>query len=280
MKIETRGREQMIIAGISFFMLYCIQVCFCSDSSDYIQQIESQFKTVDTDWAHQSAGEYIVENNVWNKRNTENYRQKIGIKKSKHGAIRAGWGWEWPASSSIVAFPDIIFGKNPWADESTTSRLPVQIKNIDSLYVELKMTHLGHGHRNTAFQIWLTDNPACRPEHIRHEIMIWLRNDGLPLAPVRKTLDIDGKQYKLSVMENFGDPQLKPPLKWTYCSFLEPEIFMQGSVNIKRFLNKLIDEGLVSPEEYVAVINFGNEIRDGAGLTVVDNYRISVKSAH
>ncbi len=272
MKFSMRS----IMSGASIFLIGSSAFSY-DNNSDYVHQIETTFTTVSKDWEHQSAGEYLVENNVWNKGQTKEYIQKIGIKKARFGAVKAGWGWNWPESPDIRAFPDIMFGKNPWAESSTTSRLPVKISELNSLYADIKALHLGNGHRNMAFQMWLTADPVSRPEHIRHEVMIWLRNDGLPLAPIRKAIEIGGKEYALSVMKNFGDPQLNPPIKWDYCSFFKPTPVTEGRVDIKAFLNALIDEGLVSPQEYVAVINLGNEIRDGSGLTVLENYKITVE---
>ncbi|HEX2959164.1 MAG TPA: hypothetical protein VHO70_20185 [Chitinispirillaceae bacterium] len=273
MKLSLKG----IVICASLFSISTAAYSY-DNNSDYINQIETTFSTVFQDWEHQVEGEYLVENNVWNKGQTKDYIQKIGIKKGRHGAVKAGWGWSWPGSPVITAFPDVMFGKNPWAESSTTPRLPVQISKISALYADLKAIHLGNGHRNTAFQIWLTADPVSRPEHIRHEIMIWLRNDGLPLAPNQKEMEIKGEKYTLSVMKDFGDPQLNPPIKWDYCSFLVPKPFMEGRVDIKAFLDFLIEDGLVSPHEYVAVINLGNEIRDGEGLTVLESYKITVDS--
>lgn len=69
-----------------------------------------------------------------------------------------------------MAFPDILYGKNPWADSSTTPLLPVRLSSIQSLSVDLEQD--GPGHRNTAFQIWLTDSLGNKPANITREIMV------------------------------------------------------------------------------------------------------------
>lgn len=244
--------------------------------SDSIVELWQTFSPVTADWERQAAGEYFVENNVWNKRDIKDYRQAVGIRKLSDGAVAAGWSWEWPTSWNIVAFPDLVFGKNPWAQTSTTPKLPVRLSDIDSLHADFDILHEGHGHRNLSFQMWLTNDPASLPHHITHEIMIWIRNDDIPFAPVVGPAEVSGANYTLSRMQNHGDPNLKPQINWTYLSFARTEPFLKGRLDIKAFYDTLSARGLVANDLYLANINLGNEVRDGAGLVVVKSYKISL----
>lgn len=246
--------------------------------SDSILRAWASFAPVRDDWAQQAAGEYVVENNVWNKGDAKEYRQGVAIRALPDGAVAAGWSWEWPRSPNIVAFPDLIFGKNPWAGKSTSPKLPVRLSDIDSLYADFDILHEGRGHRNLSFQMWLTNDSASLPRHITHEIMIWIRNDDLPLAPVLDDhLDVGGARYALSRMENHGDPNLKPSLSWTYLSFARSEPLLEGRLDLKAFYDTLVGRGLVSRSAFLADINLGNEVRDGTGLVVVRSYRVAVR---
>jgi hypothetical protein len=140
--------------------------------SDSIRQLWKSFAPVTADWAQQAASEYYVENNVWNKRDTKDYRQSVGIRKLSEGAVAAGWEWDWPTSWNIVAFPDLVFGKNPWAQSSTTPKLPVRLSDIDSLYADFDILHEGRGHR--------TDTGRSRPSSPRGN-----RRSPLPGAKIR-----------------------------------------------------------------------------------------------
>lgn len=275
------------LAGIlgSLFLLGCTAIQSTStpppmpsgEFSDSIVESWKTFAPVTADWERQTAGEYFVENNVWNKRDAKDYRQAVGIRKLSDGAVAAGWSWEWPTSWNIVAFPDLVFGKNPWAETSTTPRLPVRLSEIDSLHADFDILHEGHGHRNLSFQMWLTNDPASLPQHITHEIMIWIRNDDLPFAPVVGPVDVAGAKYTLSRMQNHGDPNLKPQINWTYLSFARTEPFLKGRLDIKAFYDTLSARGLVANDLYLANISLGNEVRDGTGLVVVKSYKISLK---
>ncbi|HNY29495.1 MAG TPA: hypothetical protein PKO15_01285 [Fibrobacteria bacterium] len=249
-----------------------------SPFSDSLQALWRTFTPASADWAQQTAGEYYVENNVWNKGDAKDYRQSVGIRKLTDGAISAGWTWEWPTSWSIVAFPDVIFGKNPWAPASTCPKLPARLSDIDSLHVDLDLLHEGEGHRNTSFQMWLTNDSAALPQHITHEIMIWIRNDDLPLAPFHAQMEVSGSKYIVSRMQNHGDPNLKPRLSWTYLSFARTEPFAKGRLDIKAFYDTLANRGLVDRNLYLANISLGNEVRDGVGMVVLKSYRISLKN--
>jgi len=245
-----------------------------TENEDYFEQLHRYYKTPTTaDWEQQYAGEYFVENNVWNKGKTQGYRQEIGIQANKDGSVSAAWAWEWPASSEIVAFPDILYGKNPWAPQSSTPKMPVALKNIDTLTAEFEFTHYGYGHRNSSFQIWLTTDIAD-DKHLLNEIMIWIRNDNLPPAPFLKSDTIGGEPFSITVLKNHSDPNLVPPVHWTYYAFINPRLDWKGKIDLLAFFKMLIQDKLIDPNAYLAVINFGNEIREGKGITALNNYRI------
>ena len=245
-----------------------------TENEDYFEQLHRYYKTPATaDWEQQYAGEYFVENNVWNKGKTQGYRQEIGIQTNKDGSVSAAWAWEWPASSEIVAFPDILYGKNPWAPQSSTPKMPVALKNIDTLTAEFEFTHYGYGHRNSSFQIWLTTDIAD-DKHLLNEIMIWIRNDNLPPAPFLKSDTIGGEPFSITVLKNHSDPNLVPPVHWTYYAFINPRLDWKGKIDLLAFFKMLIQDKLIDPNAYLAVINFGNEIREGKGITALNNYRI------
>ncbi|HQF55051.1 MAG TPA: hypothetical protein PK208_08045 [Fibrobacteria bacterium] len=230
------------------------------------------------DWERRSAGPYYVENNVWNKGATgPGYRQHVGIRPLAGAAVEAGWAWDWPTCSKIVAFPDILHGKNPWADSSTTPLLPMRLSSIASLHADLDLEQGGTGHRNTAFQIWLVDSAGDKPENITREVMVWIANDDLPFPPVVDRLRVGGREWALSKMENHGDPNIKPRLRWTYLSFSGKERISRGRIDLKEFFDTLVVRGMVSPRERLAVINLGNEIRDGKGFLHLRSYRIDLR---
>jgi len=245
-----------------------------TENENYFQQLHRYYQTpATTDWEQQHTGEYYVENNVWNKGNSKDYRQEIGIQANKDGSVSVAWAWEWPAGSEIVAFPDILYGKNPWAPQSSTPQMPVALKDIDTLTAEFEFTHYGYGHRNSSFQIWLTTDVAD-DKHLLNEIMIWIRNDNLPPAPFLKSDTIDGQPFNITILKNHGDPNLVPPVHWTYYAFVNPRLDWKGKIDLLAFFKMLIEDKLIDPNAYLAVINFGNEIRDGKGITALNNYRI------
>lgn len=261
-------------AALFFAVTFAAAASRFTENGDFFEQLRRVYPHPATaDWEHQYAGEYFVENNVWNKGSTRDYRQEIGIRENQDSSVSVAWAWDWPESPVIVAFPDILYGKNPWAAESSTPKMPVAIKDLDTLTAEFGFTHYGYGHRNSSFQIWLTTDSAD-DRHLLNEIMIWIRNDNLPPAPFLKNDSIAGEPFTVTTLENHGDPNLKPAIHWNYYAFVNPRLDWKGRIDLLAFLKYLIKNKLIDPDAYVAVINFGNEIRDGKGITALDHYRI------
>jgi hypothetical protein len=223
------------------------------------------------DWYRRSAGEYQIENNVWNKGNTHAYEQCVFLEEYP-GGFEAGWAWNWPGIRfDVRAYPNIIYGKNPWLP-STSPNLPVRIGDLGCLEAQLDVAQQGSGKGNLAFDLWLTSSPAAQPSDITREIMIWLSRDGFFSAglPV-DTMEIDGHPMRLWKKENHNPSE---DYRWTYLAFVLKSDLTQGSLNLSEFLNYLVENKHISPDEYLAAIQLGNEIVSGFGRTLIRGYQI------
>jgi hypothetical protein len=247
-----------------------------SEKRDDVAELKAQYHCLTKDWEKREVGGYIVENNVWNKGDRSDYSQCVFLEPEASGAVRAGWAWKWNnPTNDVVAYPDIIFGKNPWFETSTTTTLPARIREAGDVEILLDVEHTGTGKRNLAFQVWLTNASAATPKSVTREVMIWLENNGLrPAGTKIADLSLDGKALELWENPRHGDPN---GLEWNYFAFVYKTPLLQGQVPLSKMLEYLVETGRVAPDEYLAGINLGNEIINGSGQTLLKRYRVLLK---
>lgn len=236
----------------------------------------SDVEMICDDWALIENGEYRAENNTWGKGTISGWSQCIGLGNNTDGTLHGRWTWDWlNAGGNVKAYPEIVFGQKP-GSSTTSLSLPEKINRIGSATVSYDFTSNYTGSGNTAFDIWLTDtnNPSTwGVPPITHEIMIWLdRYGGMsPGGAWKERVELDGSTYTVNVGENYGDG-------WRYIAFVsaKPQLGA-GTLNLASFLEYLLEKGLVTGEEYLASIEFGNEIVTGTGETLVDRYEVTVQ---
>ncbi len=64
---------------------------------------------------------------------------------------------------------------------------------------------------------------------------------------------------------------------WTYLAFVQKTSSPTTSIPIAELLQYLVDNQHVQPDEYLASIEFGNEIINGDGETLVDEFIVNIK---
>ncbi len=219
-------------------------------------------------------GSFRVENNTWGKGDLTGWSQCIGLKANADGTAAARWKWDWPASgSNVKAYPEVIYGQKP-GGTSTTPDLPRQVNGLNELVVSYDYTTTTSGSGNLAFDVWLTDtdNPdTFGVPPITTELMIWVDNFGSlgPGGNWEEVIKIDGVPYSLYTAKNWGDG-------WDYVAFVmtEPQT---GDINVVSFLKYMKEKGLITGEEYVASVEFGNEVVGGKGETFLNMFSVSVR---
>jgi hypothetical protein len=192
------------------------------------------------------------------------------------GTIVGRWKWEWSNSDGhVTAYPEVIFGQKP-GTPSTSTALPRKMSAIRVATVSYDVSSTRTGSGNTAFDIWLTNtaNPATfSAPPITHEVMIWLDAYGgmRPDGTLVDQVVLDGVLYSVYVAENVGQG-------WRYVAFLRttPQLGA-GTINLAAFLSHVQSMGLATGDEYVAAIEFGNEVINGAGETRLDSYAVSLE---
>jgi Glycosyl hydrolase family 12 len=175
---------------------------------------------------------------------------------------------------NVKGYPEIIFGQKP-GGTTTTKALPIRLSDIGLLTVSYDVTSNYSGSGDVVFDIWLTDTPnpsSFGTPPITHEIVVWLDQQGAlgPGGNFKERVNINGSIYAVFVTPKWGEG-------WKYVAFFSLQSRLgAGTVDLGSFLTYMQDKNLAIGTEYLASIEFGNEIATGSGETIVKSYSVSL----
>ena len=222
--------------------------------------------------------EISLENNTWNAANlnSNSYRQCINTASiTNHDLV--GWQWSYPDDAhGINAYPELIYGKKPWHNRSTTSDIPKQIATIERLKVRYKATiSRNQGEYNLAFDNWISSSANSRPEDIQFEFMIWEdAHEIRPFGDYRATVATSQGNYRLYT----GEPDWEPAgSNWTYLAFVRENNRTEGIVDIDELLDYLVLNDIVPEDSYLSSIEFGTEVGNSKGYAVIEEFSIDLQ---
>ena len=221
---------------------------------------------------------YAVLNNVWNKGATSGpYKESVFREGRPADSAVFGWEWQWPSSTNVVAYPEVIYGTKPWGpDLGTVDGLPLQIgsRNLTARFdIELD----AHGFYNMAFELWFVSGLPPSPQKITHEIMIWNVNHYGDPAGIRvDTVTIGGVVYDVFVREGHGDASGKNANRWTYIAFSARTPVLKGFLPLGSFIDYLLARNILNRNLYITSVELGNEIMEGDGKVRVKDYAIDL----
>ncbi|WNO10045.1 GH12 family glycosyl hydrolase domain-containing protein [Teredinibacter sp. KSP-S5-2] len=180
--------------------------------------------------------------------------------------------WKWDLSRPIERplYPQIIFGKKPWEEWSTSEVLPKKISELKSAITQVVYrTFASEPDKiNAAYDIWITNDAQSKTEHIEAELMIWTSGEMLPpFAPISEET-VDGVLYDFYYYNGWENP---------YIVFRRKTPAYDLSLNIQSFLTRLIEKGYITESHYLASVEFGNEVHAGFGETRVSLFSVVIE---
>lgn len=221
------------------------------------------FKTINNKW-----GEYKLKKD-------EEYIQSIFKSDNK-----VGWRYSTPNKNrGVIGFPEMFIGKSPFGGESTSIQFPKKIKDIIkiianydvSMYIEPKKYNL-------VFDLWITRNNKPEVKDISHEIMIWEdRNVASPAGKFIMKVNTSFGIYKVyhtwmdRSSENLGIDG------WYFTAFVRQDRRRNGVVDVKEIIDIMISEGILNENHFLSTVEFGNEIYNSCGYTIINEYRLDIK---
>jgi len=184
--------------------------------------------------------------------------------------IPDGWTWGWAdVGYDVQAFPSVVIGRSPWAERSTDSRFPVKVGDLRRLEVQVDIRTTASGEFNTVMDLWLTDNKHSGPDGIRAELMIWLvRGTMNPVGTSRGKRSVGNDTYELFVGDVEGA---------VYAAFVSQAKVSSGNVDLLALVQVLVEEGIISDNWYISVLELGNEVVSGSGQSLVETYSATVE---
>jgi hypothetical protein len=226
-------------------------------------------KTLCDAWTELRISDYLVSNNVWGEEGISDYTQCL-VKPSPHLSFPIGWTWDWPRQPDRVkAYPEIIYGWKPWSKHSTTPNLPAQISQLESMLLHYDVDTTSTGSYNLMVDLWLCNSSTPSEDTITNEIAIWLQyQDWQMHLPPTDTVTIDGEEY-VFYNGNVGHAA------WPYLAFVKRSSGKQGTIDMRQFLDYLVQNQHISATDYLTSVEMGNEIRGGTGKTLVYEYSIT-----
>jgi hypothetical protein len=231
-----------------------------------------------TDGALLNVDEYRSENNTWGKGSLTGWSQciGIGIGSGPSSSVSARFTWNWLSSGgNVKAYPELIFGLKPGSD-STTASLPRQVNTLQALTVQYDVSSTHSGSGNTALDIWLTNTATptgFSVPPITHEVMVWLESYGgmSPGGTFQESAAVDGVSYDVYTGDNFG-------AGWRYIAFKRTAGQLgSATLNIKALLDYAQSKNYLSGTEFVASVEFGNEVIAGTGDTKISQFSVTAQ---
>jgi hypothetical protein len=200
---------------------------------------------------------------------------------------KLGWDFDRGACGGMKQHPDypeIEFGVQPFASASsfsTTELLPAQIKDIMSASValdNLMVTIENATTWNVNFEFWLTErNPLVDREDpgiYAEVIAFWGWQDDWACDKDGEVTS-SGKAWRLCHQDDAWAGGM-----WRYYQFRDttgPQNTVNGTVDVKAFLDWLVNTRGFSPELWVTRIEVGTEIDDNTkGGVIMDNITFEV----
>ncbi len=234
-------------------------------------------------WAAHVDGPYKYENNQWGHKKATGKFEQCLLKRTVEGRTEIGWTWNWPGvDPSVFSYPEIIFGWKPWSGgKPSDSRFPLKVGDVQHLAIHYTVETRASGSYNLAPEIWLTRSSQWseepNPGLITAEIMFWMdyKDTARPAGAVIDEPTIDGIKYELWKADSIGD--MGGGKGWVLYSFKSPIVQHQGSISIHNLLGYMMKKQLVRPDEYVASVEFGNEVMGGTGTTWVKRFQVEVR---
>jgi hypothetical protein len=106
--------------------------------------------------------------------------------------------------------------------------------------------------------------------------MFWMDHagDSQPAGPQIDRPTFGKESYDLFHMANIGDKGNGQG--WNIYTFRSSEIRHKGVIPVDALIAYMVDKKFVKPTEYVASIEFGNEVVGGTGTTWVKQYEVKV----
>ena len=217
-------------------------------------------------------GDILLKCNLWGKNKIKKGTPHLCV--YKKGNL---WGWKWDIphqARGVIGYPAIQVGINPQSKGvDKKAGFPVKVSLIKELKVDYDVeTYVKHKKFNLAFDLWLVDSDIGN-KRIEAEIMIW--EDYFDFSSYGKKKEViltPFGSYKV-LIGYLKNPKYKQD--WMYIAFVRTDPRTQGTVDINYLLNYLVENNLIEKDNFLTTVEFGNEIGNSSGYTMINKFEWS-----
>jgi len=228
-------------------------------------------------WATITSGRYRYENNVWGMKKATGKFEQCLLSRERNGKKEIGWTWSWPGfDPSVFAYPEVVVCWKPWSGATSDQRFPILVSAVKTMTLEYEVETEVTGSYNLAPEIWLTDTARPNPKSITTEVMFWMdyTEGARPAGSIVDHVDLNGTSYELWREDSIGvDANGKG---WRLLTFKSPARKLKGQIDIAALLRHLTTANLANVSDYVASVEFGNEVMGGTGTTWLKHFDVHV----
>ena len=183
----------------------------------------------------------------------------------------------------VAAFPSVYKGTAQGGNPTPDSGMPIAVSDISSVETGLSTNATSTSYNgNTAYDVYFHDDPDYAGGGPDVYLMVWfhanainpLNTEGWNCAGTPPTyidsctsagsITIDDKEFVRFIGDNGATDVI---------SYAPIERFDEWEFDLKDFVDDAVDQGLVSPDQYLVSVQAGLElIKGGTGLTIHDFY--------
>ncbi|MGH8515862.1 MAG: GH12 family glycosyl hydrolase domain-containing protein [Panacagrimonas sp.] len=216
--------------------------------------------------AHGDRRGLALENNQWGRTRNGATGQQTVWYDNERGEF--GWNWNWTGANGgrVTGYPEVVHGHKPWSHRETLGR----IQQIGTLAVDYEFETVADGSWNATFEMWLTRGAKAHGNDITAEIMVWVARDAADaLRPcggeaIRSWPDRGLRLY-----------QERSSQRAPIFSFVLDRPQHAGRVDLRWYLDVLLEWGRIPGGDHICAVEFGNEVVNGSGSTVVRRFDVT-----
>jgi Glycosyl hydrolase family 12 len=237
-------------------------------------------------------GKYAGGPNIWGldsaTNTSSNYTDCITLNSSGNTASGVlEWDFQSIVGNPAIAYPSFYYGAKPRQPNTDSTILPRLTSQINSFVVSWDYS-LAHGggldSGNVLIDNWLTSIPnptGYDPQHgLAVELMVFLDTWGSQWATYYlgwNIVTINGIQYYFQgYSEKDGTSTYDSNYVYRVSLFPVVNMGVHASLDLAPIIDYLTSNSYIPSNLYFANTEFGHEIKQGSGKTIINSYGVSV----
>ncbi|AUW56788.1 hypothetical protein C1T17_00525 [Sphingobium sp. SCG-1] len=280
--------EELMVRGATVGSFKATDFAFLNDSAIVVDTPASRpttgQNTLSGTHAGQTSNGWYAINNAWNSASLKYGTDYTNSVSYTYKDLSKGttFNWDFPtltlaegAAGNVLAYPDLLFGASPFSGGTNPGDkaqvFPVQISKLNALTADFDVAFNGDTSGfNVAFDIWLTNKPGGDASTVTNEIMVWLHKGNFEAFGDKIGTYQDG--------DFVGTIYRAPGTHYT--AIVANSDTPVGKLDMVKLFDTLIEMGIVSKDEYLAMSQLGAEVVSGSGTLTINHLAYDVQTTN